>query len=68
MDKVTTEYVMVHDAARPLVKVEDLNKLSLLAKNHVDGAMLAVKCADTLKKVIDGKVVTTVPRENIYRA
>ena len=56
MDKVTTEYVMVHDAARPLVK------------NHVDGAMLAVKCADTLKKVIDGKVVTTVPRENIYRA
>ena len=62
------DILIIHDAARPLVKVEDLNKLSLLAKNHVDGAMLAVKCADTLKKVIDGKVVTTVPRENIYRA
>lgn len=66
--KVTTEYVMVHDAARPLIGQDDLKKLALATQKNIDGAILACRVSDTLKMVKDGKIVKTVPRENMYRA
>ena len=63
-----TEYVMVHDAARPLIGQDDLKKLALLVQKNIDGAILACKVSDTLKMVSDGKIIKTVPRENMYRA
>ncbi len=68
LDKVTTQWVMVHDAARPLVKLGDLNNLAKLSKTSSVGGILACKASDTLKKVVNGKIVATVPREDIYRA
>lgn len=68
LEKVTTEYVMVHDAARPLIGQDDLKKLALLAQNNIDGAILACRVSDTLKLVSAGNIVKTVPRENMYRA
>lgn len=69
LDKVQSEYVMVHDAARPLISVEDLKALSeYVGHKEVDGAILACKVADTIKKVENGVIVKTVPRDDLYRA
>lgn len=65
---VSTDYVMVHDAARPMLVKEDIEALAEVAKKQADGAILACKVADTLKEVKDGVIVKTVPREHIYRA
>lgn len=68
LEKVSTEYVMVHDAARPLVTQDDLRRLALLARKNIDGAILACRVTDTLKIVSGDKIIKTIPRENMYRA
>ncbi len=55
LETVATEYVMVHDAARPLISQDDLKKLAVLTKDDVNGAILACKVSDTLKMVSDEK-------------
>ncbi len=65
---VETPFVMVHDAARPLISVEDLNHLAGRCSSLEYGAILACRVSDTLKQVRDGRIVRTVPREDMYRA
>ena len=68
LDKVTTPYVMVHDAARPLIDPLDIEKLSKLCFEGKVGGILCAKVSDTIKLVKDGKVVNTVDRSCLYRA
>lgn len=65
--KCESEYVMVHDGARPFVLKEDIEKLKDALKTN-DGAMLAKKAIDTIKLVKDEMVVETLDREFIYQA
>ena len=64
---VQSEYVLIHDAARPF-----LNKLSLeeLKKElETSGAcILAKKATDTIKVVENNKIVKTLDRNSIYMA
>ena len=63
------DWVLVHDAARPNLSQEDLNKLlSELADDPV-GGLLAVPARDTLKRVDkQGRAVETVDRSLIWQA
>ena len=63
------DWVLVHDAARPNLSREDLNKLlSELADDPV-GGLLAVPARDTLKRVDkNGRAVETVDRSLIWQA
>ena len=63
------DWVLVHDAARPNLSREDLDKLlSELADDPV-GGLLAVPARDTLKRVNkNGRVVETVDRSLIWQA
>lgn len=70
---VTTPYVVVHDAARPLLHTDDLQTLLNAGFNITDGAILAVKMSDTVKASLlqqNGEFVVerTVPREHLWRA
>ena len=64
---VQSEYVLIHDAARPF-----LNKLSLeeLKKQlETSGAcILAKKATDTIKVVENNKIIKTLDRNSIYMA
>jgi 2-C-methyl-D-erythritol 4-phosphate cytidylyltransferase len=62
----TTEWVMIHDAARPNIKVELINKLLNTAKK-TGAAALGVPARDTLKKVSDNKIQGTVDRSNLVQ-
>ncbi len=61
------DVVLVHDAARPWIPPGTIAAL-LAALEHADGAIPAVSVADTLKRVANGLISTTVPREGLYRA
>lgn len=62
------DWVMVHDAARPLVRVDDIEKLYQTLKKDEVGGLLAEKVTATVKRVEKGKVVETIPRESLYLA
>lgn len=62
----TTEYVAVHDGARPLLAASDLERCCVLAKEH-SAAACARKITDTVKRV-DGnhRVTGSVDRTNLW--
>ena len=59
--------VAVHDAARPLVRGEDVSRVVELARLH-GAALLAVPATDTIKRVRAGLVVETPPRAECWVA
>lgn len=61
------DVVLVHDAARPLIPSGTIPAL-LAALRHGAGAIPAAPVADTLKRVEQGRIVATVPREGLFRA
>ena len=63
------DWVLVHDAARPLLERNDLERLlSALAHDPV-GGLLAVPARDTLKQInAAGQVVKTIDRSVIWHA
>jgi len=64
------DLVAIHDAARPFVRVSDIiGCLEAVATPGLDGAILGVPLADTLKKVDErGLLSGTVPRAGLWRA
>ncbi|AKG75099.1 2-C-methyl-D-erythritol 4-phosphate cytidylyltransferase [Salinicoccus halodurans] len=59
-----TDYVFIHDGARPFVRQETLSALSeAVVKN--DSVICGVKPKDTLKMISDNQVQETVDRENV---
>ncbi|MGE0711618.1 MAG: 2-C-methyl-D-erythritol 4-phosphate cytidylyltransferase [Planctomycetota bacterium] len=62
------EWVLVHDAARPLLEPADAAR-ALVRARQAGAALLATPARDTIKRVDEGgRVVETVPRELIWRA
>jgi len=62
------DVVVVHDAARPLVTADLVERTVLAAATH-GAALAAVKVTDTVKRGgADGSVVETVPREDLFLA
>ncbi|PIE46160.1 MAG: 2-C-methyl-D-erythritol 4-phosphate cytidylyltransferase [Gammaproteobacteria bacterium] len=64
----TPKWAMVHDAARPLVSIEDIEKLYQTLKYDKVGGILAEKITATVKRA-EGQIITaTVPREDLWLA
>jgi len=57
--------VLVHDAARPLVSDAVVERIVVPLREGFDGAVPALRVADTLKRVDDGVVAETVDREGL---
>lgn len=63
-----SDFVLVHDAARPCVRHADIDAL-IDAASDGDGGLLAAPLRDTLKRGdADGHVLSTEPREARWRA
>jgi 2-C-methyl-D-erythritol 4-phosphate cytidylyltransferase / 2-C-methyl-D-erythritol 2,4-cyclodiphosphate synthase len=62
-------WVLVHDAARPCLPRADLARLLAALPAAADGALLALRIVDTVKRGdASGRVAATVPREALWRA
>ena len=60
-----SEFVAVHDGARPLVKPEHIEK-AIKDASVFGGATLGVPVKDTIKNVDDGIITDTPPRKFLY--
>ncbi len=62
------DFVLVHDAARPCIRHDDISRLMEQASGG-DGGLLATPLRDTLKRAgIDQRVLETQPREGCWHA
>jgi 2-C-methyl-D-erythritol 4-phosphate cytidylyltransferase/2-C-methyl-D-erythritol 2,4-cyclodiphosphate synthase len=64
------DLVAIHDAARPFVRPSDIAAcLDAVAAPGIDGAVLGIPLADTLKRIGEGGSISeTVPRHGLWRA
>ena len=63
------DWVLVHDAARPCVRREDIDRLVEQLRDHPSGGLLGLPVTDTMKRSDEhGNVIETVRREGLWRA
>lgn len=63
-----TDLVLIHDAARPCLRSQDVSAVIAAARNGV-GAILGVPVTDTLKQVDEhGQIQRTIDRSTLWRA
>ena len=63
------DWVLVHDAARPCVRQQDIEMLMTRLEDHAVGGLLGVPVADTMKQVdSDNMILKTVERDGLWRA
>ncbi|MHB1207506.1 MAG: bifunctional 2-C-methyl-D-erythritol 4-phosphate cytidylyltransferase/2-C-methyl-D-erythritol 2,4-cyclodiphosphate synthase [Rhodospirillaceae bacterium] len=60
------DVVLVHDGARPMVS-QDLIDRVLAALGSAEAVVPAVPVIDTLKRIENGRIAATVPRDNLVR-
>ncbi len=64
-----TDWVLVHDAARPCLRRDDLDRLLSALPDHPVGGLLGVPVRDTMKQVTEGSAVCrTVSRDALWHA
>ena len=60
---------MVHDAARPCVRVSEINRLITETAGKTDGGLLAMPVVDTIKRADEYKrTAETIDRSQLWRA
>lgn len=66
LKELKTDYVIIHDGARPLIRREMIEKVM---KNVIEKKALTVvtKTTDTIKKIDnDGRIIQTIDRSQLY--
>ncbi len=61
----TTQWVMIHDGARPLV-TSDILEAGLISAQECDAAIAAVPVKDTIKQVEQGWILSTLDRSQLW--
>ena len=64
---ISTGYVAIHDGARPLVSVEDIERTIDMATSD-RAAILAAPATDTVKRVKGGFILATQDRRELFMA
>ena len=61
-----TDFVAIHDGARPLITAEIITN-TIKTAIEFEHATCAVQVKDTIKKVMDGKIVETPNRQQLWQ-
>lgn len=62
------DWVLVHDVARPCVRLADIELLLARIATHPAGGLLANRVRDTMKRGHGDEVAATVPRDDLWHA
>ncbi|PCJ30847.1 MAG: 2-C-methyl-D-erythritol 4-phosphate cytidylyltransferase [Gammaproteobacteria bacterium] len=63
------DWVLVHDAARPCLRHQDIDQMLLQLADSSIGGILGVPVNDTVKRTdSDNQIISTVERKNLWRA
>ena len=63
LKNVTTDYAVIHDAARPLINIDDIKHIKQSFKTHKLGTMYHL-VTDTIRKVSD--TISLINRDELY--
>jgi 2-C-methyl-D-erythritol 4-phosphate cytidylyltransferase len=63
-----SDWVLVHDAARPCIMQQDIQNLVTAARANGIGAVLGKALVDTIKSIDEKNVVRTIDRDKLWRA
>lgn len=58
-------YVLIHDGARPMITTDLINSAIEMVKDK-KALTIATKTIDTIKEVVDGKIIRTIDRSKLY--
>jgi len=65
LNAIDCDYVLIHDAARPMITPEIINNtIELVQKQKAVTVM--TKTIDTIKEVQNGKIIRTIDRSKLY--
>ena len=62
------DWIIVHDASRPMLTVDDLDNFITAIGDHECGGVMCQPIHDTVKSSKEGKIFGTVPREKLFLA
>lgn len=63
------DWVLVHDAARPCLRKDDIDRLVAMVESHSVGGLLGVPVRDTMKRASEtDRVSETVDRSHLWHA
>lgn len=63
------DWVLVHDAVRPCLCREDLDKLMQTLTGHTSGGILAIPVRDTMKRADNNdQIIETISRDGLWHA
>ncbi|MDI6740887.1 MAG: 2-C-methyl-D-erythritol 4-phosphate cytidylyltransferase [Candidatus Edwardsbacteria bacterium] len=62
-----TDIILIHDSARPLITVPDIERVIAAARKH-GAAILAAPVTDTIKLVKDSVIEKTIDRTRLWQA
>lgn len=68
LEKDAPDFVLIHDAARPLISRKVIDDVVKALERGADGALPMVAASDTLRRREGDGRWSLVPRENLYRA
>ncbi|SMN17579.1 2-C-methyl-D-erythritol 4-phosphate cytidylyltransferase [uncultured Candidatus Thioglobus sp.] len=63
-----SDWVLIHDAARPCIDPADVNQLIQQLKDSPTGGLLATRVVDTIKQADDTLTTATIDRSNLWQA
>ncbi|MDR0930640.1 MAG: 2-C-methyl-D-erythritol 4-phosphate cytidylyltransferase [Clostridiales bacterium] len=66
LKEVSTDYVLIHDAARPCITLDDINDLITRLVENGRPVTLASKIIDTINRVQNGTIVDTLDRDELF--
>ncbi len=59
------DYVLIHDGARPMISTDLVNQTIEMVKDK-KSLTVATKTIDTIKEVVNGKIIRTIDRAKLY--
>ena len=66
---IPDDWVMVHDAVRPCLRREDIDRLLREGRDHPVGGVLGIPVRDTMKRADQaGNIADTVSRDGLWHA
>ncbi|KAA3633804.1 MAG: 2-C-methyl-D-erythritol 4-phosphate cytidylyltransferase [Calditrichaeota bacterium] len=64
---LSTDFVAIHDAARPLIKPSEIDKIIEIAQKE-KAVIFAQKSVDTIKRIRDDYIMATLDRNILFQA
>lgn len=66
LSNVTSDFVLIHDGARPLIPQDALDRV-IKGVKEMEACFLALPVTDALWSVVDGAATTALPRDTLWR-